>query len=353
MFRENYSNMNEQISPDQELVNKIIQSIDEPKRETNKMKIFFRKPIVIMAMLIALVLTVTPVVAVNVPAVYELMYFVSPTVAQFFMPVQKSCEDNGIKIEVVSAYIHNNIAEIYITMQDLIGERVDETTDLYDSYSINRPFDSFATCQLIEYDEITKTATFLISITEWGNKKIAGDKITFSVREFISDKHTYNEIPIAVDLTTIISTQSTKQVSLRGGSGPKYKEYFANHESKAKVLVPFAPMNFPVEGIDFTGIGYVDGMLHIQTSVIDNLTKDNHGYFFLRDKNGQKIQCVYKAGFVENIYSDSRVDYEEYVFDIPQSEIGQYSLYGTFVTSGLYTEGNWQVTFPLEEINNN
>ena len=41
-----------------------------------------------------------------------------------------------------------------------------------------------------------------------------------------------------------------------------------------------APMDFPVEGIDFTGIGYVNGMLHIQTSVVDNLTKDNHGYFF-------------------------------------------------------------------------
>jgi len=353
MFREKYHSMNEQISPDQELVNKIIHSVDEPKRGTNKAKIFFRRPITIVAMLIVLVLTATPILAANVPAVYKLMYFVSPTVAQFFMPVQKSCEDNGIRMEVVSAYIHDDTADIYITMQDLIGERVDETTDLYDSYSINRPFSSSATCQRVGYDESTKKATFLISIKEWGNEKIMGDKITFSVREFISGKQEYNEIPIAVDLTNINNNQSTKLVSVNGGSGPKYEEYASNFESKVKVLVPSAPMDFPVEGIDFTGIGYVDGMLHIQTSVEDNLTKDNHGYFFLSDKNGNKIQCDYNVGFVENSDSATRVDFNEYVFDIPQAEIGQYSLYGTFVTSGLFTEGNWQVTFPLGEIKNN
>ena len=143
MFREKYRSMNEQISPDRELVNKIIHSLDGPKRETNKAKIIFRKPIIIVAMIMLLVLTATPVFAAKVPAVYELMYLVSPTVAQFFMPVQKFCENNGIKIEVVSSYIHNDTAEIYITMQDLIGERVDETTDLNDSYSINRPFRQF------------------------------------------------------------------------------------------------------------------------------------------------------------------------------------------------------------------
>ena len=39
--------------------------------------------------------------------------------------------------------------------------------------------------------------------------------------------------------------------------------------------------------------------------------------------------------------------HDEYVFGIPQSEIGQYSLYGTFVTGGLFTERDWRVTFPL------
>ncbi|HHV28361.1 MAG TPA: DUF4179 domain-containing protein [Clostridium sp.] len=351
MFREKYRIMNEQISPDQELVDKITRSIPGNEKETNKGKNLIRKPVAILAMLSVLVLTITPVIAKNASIIYGLMYYVAPDVAQFFVPIQKSCEDNGIKMEVVSAYIHDNVAEIYITMQDLVGERIDGTIDLYDSYSINRPFDSFATCELVGYDETTKTATFLISITEWGNKKIVGDKVTFSVREFISDKRIYNEIPIPVDLTNISDALSTKEVSPGGGGGPKIEEYYQNYESRVKVLVPSAPMQFPVEGIDFTGIGYIDGMLHIQTSVVNNLTKDNHGYFFLRDKSGNEVQCIYNVSFSENIDTDNRVHYDEYVFEIPKSEIGQYSLYGTFVTSGLYTRGNWQVTFPLEQMN--
>lgn len=67
-----------------------------------------------------------------------------------------SDEDNGIKIEVVSVYLHDNIAEVYITMQDLTEQhRVDATMDLFDSYSINRPFDSTAHCKFVGW--ITKS----------------------------------------------------------------------------------------------------------------------------------------------------------------------------------------------------
>lgn len=63
-----------------------------------------------------------PVMASNLPAIYQLMYLVSPEAAQFFVPVQKACKDNGIRMEVVTANIHDNTAEIYITLQDLTGD---------------------------------------------------------------------------------------------------------------------------------------------------------------------------------------------------------------------------------------
>ena len=132
-----------------------------------------------------------PALAARVEPIYELMYMISPTIAQFFMPVQKSDEDNGVKMEVVSAHIHDNVAEIYIIMQDLTKSRIDETTDLFDSYSINRPFDSSSHCESVGYDKNTKTATFLITIDEWGNKDIAGytlhgDFVTSGMESHIS-----------------------------------------------------------------------------------------------------------------------------------------------------------------------
>ncbi|MGF7059570.1 hypothetical protein [Brassicibacter mesophilus] len=352
MFREKYHHMNEQISPSPKIISDVIYSSNTERTNKKNNKSMFRRPVAILAMLMVFVFTTIPVLAAAVPTVYELMYFVSPSIAQFFMPVQKSCEDNGIKMEVVSAYIHDDTAEIYITMQDLTENRIDETTDLYDSYSIHRPFDSSATCQRVGYDDATKTVTFLITITEWGNNKIVGDKITFSVREFLSNKHEYNDVFIAVDLSSLENTPLAKNTGIIGGGGINFEKYFPDNANSIKVLVPSEPMDFPIEGIDFTGIGYVNGMLHIQTSVTNPLTNDNHGFIFLKDKSGNEIQCDYSVSFTETSDSGERVDYSEYVFDIPQAEISEYHLQGDFVTSGLFTQGNWQVTFPLSIYDN-
>ena len=39
-------------------------------------------------------------------------------------------------MEVEAVYVHADTAEIYLSMQDLTEERIDETVDLFDSYSI-------------------------------------------------------------------------------------------------------------------------------------------------------------------------------------------------------------------------
>lgn len=290
----------------------------------------------------------TPALAANVPSVFELMYLVSPSIAQFFMPIQKSDEDNGIKMEVVSAYIHDNIAEVYITLQDLIGNRIDETTDLYDSYSIHRPFDSSASCQRVGYDEKTKTATFLITINEWGTQKIVGDKITFSVKEFLSHKKNYEHIEIPIDLLSVISSETTQKVYSTGGGG---KDYHPTDDGYFIVLVPSqAVAGFPVEGIDITAIGYINDKLHVQMELSNHLTNDNHGFFYLEDTTGKKVDGNYSVSFTNQYQQqEDRVDYCEYVFDVPQEEIKNYSLYGDFFTSGMWTAGSWSVTFPLEK----
>lgn len=57
--------------------------------------------------------------------------------------------------------VQGDRADIYISMQDLTGDRIDETMDLFDSYQINRPFDSSGACRLAGYDAQQKAAAFL------------------------------------------------------------------------------------------------------------------------------------------------------------------------------------------------
>ena len=116
---------------------------------------------VLAACLCLTLLLAIPAMAAAIPAFYQALYEISPSTAQFFKPVQMACEDQGIRMEVVASYLHENTAEIYIAMQDLEGDRLSASTDLLDSYSIHTPFDSSSRCALAGYDGETKTATFL------------------------------------------------------------------------------------------------------------------------------------------------------------------------------------------------
>ncbi|MBQ4118193.1 MAG: DUF4179 domain-containing protein, partial [Oscillospiraceae bacterium] len=117
----------------------------------------------------------------------EVLYYAFPSVAQSLKPVNLSCEDNGIKMEVISADIKDNEAYIYVSMQDIMGNRIDKSIDLYDSYSLKIPYDQHGTCSKIGYDEETGKAAFLVNINSRGNS-IPKGKVTLSMNCFLSGK---------------------------------------------------------------------------------------------------------------------------------------------------------------------
>lgn len=292
-----------------------------------------------------------PVLAGTFPTIYELMYLVSPAVAQFYQPVQLSDEHDGIRMEVVAAYIHEETAEIYITLQDLEGDRLDETTDLYDSYSIHMPYSAIGNCRKVGYDPESGILTYLITVTQENGRKIAGEKLTFSVGGFLGQKQEYEKIEIPIDLTQV--TEEAYQyvdTPARGGTMTSHSELAAIMSETYPVLVPQpADPDFSIEGVKFTGIGYVEGKLHIQYAVDNALNNDNYGFFFLQNEAGEMLQEAGSVSFYEGS-GKKRIDYRDSVFLIPQEELQDYRLYGDFVISEGFHEGNWQVTFPIKEI---
>lgn len=277
--------------------------------------------------------------------VYDLLYMVSPTIAQKLKPVRMSCADNGIEFEVISAYVEGNEAKIFVSVQDLEGDRIDETTDLFDSYEINTPFDSSSSCKNMGYDAETKTATFLISISQWNEQDIIGEKITFHVREMLSNKEKYDAALPDLD-TNKISTHPETIVPtyIFGGGGTSYKEI----EEDFRALKTTGILCSPVDGVDITAMGYVDGKLHIQVKYDNVLVTDNHGYIYFKNDKGEKIQCVANVGFSMGDSHQER--YEEYVFDLSDVDLTEYEAYGHFVTCDTHVTGDWSVTFPLESV---
>ena len=289
-----------------------------------------------------------PALAASIPYVYDALYAISPATAQFFKPVALSCEDNGIRMEVVAAYIHQDTAEIYISMQDLQGKRVDETMDLFDSYQINTPFDCTGHCELSGFDPDTQTATFLITIKQWNKQNIIGDKLTFSIREFLANKKTYEGILDGVSLDNIEQNAMTQTVSPRGLSGTDLVDRYQDSAAEGvTVLKPAESLLSPVSGVTVTGMGYVDGSFHVQVYYEDIHKTDNHGEVALiNSQTGERIPCYGTIAFFDE---ERKGSYEDYIFTgIAAEKIHEYELYGTFVTSSGPVKGNWSVTFPLE-----
>jgi len=282
-----------------------------------------------------------PVLAANVPAVHQILFTFSPGIAQFIMPERVSHENNGIAMEVVSADINDNIAEIYISLQDLTGNRIDATTCLVDSFSINsRSRLSSSGILTVGFDGEANTITYKIIINDYDN--INTDKITFTVRHFISGRRTYDMIPISVDFSGVSDTPDVMRMSDEYGSG--FNNYDYDNRGMPIVLVPSFSLSFGVDGFEITGMGYIDNMLHIQMSVRN--PSYNFGELYFKDSDGNVIGQLHGFGFGE-YFNGEVIWFNEMVFDIPKTELSNYDIYGYFVAGGAFTEGPWQVTFPL------
>jgi len=301
----------------------------------------FRKIASALVVFIALCVPVSALAA-GVPAAYDLLYAISPAAAQRLRPVRLSCESDGIRMEVLSAYIHADTAEICVSMRDLIGDRVDETTDLFDSYDIGTPFSCSATCTRAGYDKATRTATFLIRVTQWGDQPIDGAKITFRVKSFLSGKRTFDGALPDADLSKASLAPDTRQpADIRGISGKRHTDF---HEAEFAALVPSGEPYSPTDGMAITALGYIAGGLHVQVRYENILETDNHGTIYLQNSAGETIESAMCVSFWDTARKSS---YDEHVFDIAPEELEGYILHGNFVTSDTLIQGDWAVTFPL------
>ncbi|MBU5627473.1 DUF4179 domain-containing protein [Oscillibacter sp. MSJ-2] len=333
MFEEAYRAMNDQLHPGTELVESTLRQVRHPP---------LRRGAAAVAAAALLLCAATPLAARTEPG-YQLLYAVAPAAAQFFQPVQESCEDNGIRMEVVSVQTEGDTAQAYIALTDLTGSRVDETTDLYDSCSMHVPFDSSGHCELAAFDPEAGTALFRVTEQTMSGQAVPGGKMTFSMSCFLSGKKSTENLTLDIPLTKYAQeAPTTDGYQCRGGgySAPNGKAMLED----PPMLEPGSAIANPVNGFSITAIGYVNDLLHIQVKIEDLPKTDGHCFLRLEDAEGNAVTSLYSAAFTGG---EEREDYYEFVFDLAPEELGPYSICGDFYTSGRYTEGSWRVTFPL------
>ncbi len=367
-FREEYRKYNENIYPGVSLVENMKEEAEEVEMQKRRTAFRVARDLVAAAAACIGIVIGLPTLAANIDPVYDVIYRFSPKLAQQFRLVQTSDEDQGIRMEVEAVYVHGNELQAYISLQDLEGDRIDDTADICRGYSINSPVAGYGGggYQPVEYDEETGKAVFLVTVGQLG-QDIQGEKMTFSLREILGKKQYYENLEIPIPWTEIEEDPETMELWISGSSGSNSDarpEMWAKEsydaEGNAVVDMParFANVLKPkepderlgIEGIEFTGMGYIDGVLHIQTAVYDNLNNDNHCELFLKDAEGNLRIYDYKiSGSGEEDENGIRTSYQDCLFLVTPEELEQYTLCGDFTVSGLHMTGNWSVTFPLDE----
>ena len=320
-----------------------------------------KKMMALAAAVAVLLVCVFPVAAtpVSKPA-YELVYAISPALAQRMKPVRRSDVKEGIQMEVVSADIKGDTAVMLVAFRDLEGDRIDATTDLCDSYMIRSPYDSAGTCRKESYDEASGTAAFTVLLQNMGGKAYEGDKITFSVRELLVNKRNTEDLTLPLDLSGVTREPALiSDVDYRGGSyadTPGIEERISERTMRqlgtVMVADPAREQKL-TEGVYLTAAGYTDGLLRVQLRYADIRTTDNHGFLWLENTAGNKIEPVFSESFWTEDHLDNgkgnNDSIEEYVFEIPEEQLADYAVYGDFTTAkGGPITGNWEITFPLD-----
>ncbi|MDI9476085.1 MAG: DUF4179 domain-containing protein [Natronincolaceae bacterium] len=306
-----------------------------------------------LAVCLCLILSIGAMAA-TIPGFKNLLPIVGSDFMLLLQPIEIACEDNGIKMEVLGAMNDDEMAVIYITMKDLVGDRIDETLDIY-NYRLTGTH--IATCQMVHFDKTTRTATLRMQAN--GGKKLNGRKMRFQVDSFLSNLLEFDNVETGINLSDVKKAGDLQTIPLDtkagfsgGGCGGLFEKL--QSQGEIRILTP-DQKQIILPQIDFayiSNVGFVDGRLHVQTKWVGDGI-DDHGDIYLVDSTGNAI-CTDVANIYFGIDKSGRSkygrDYVEYIFDISNLDLGDLKLMGNFVSHGNYITGNWKATFKIQSV---
>lgn len=324
-----------------DLFDRIMESTEYRKKQVKRKPLTMKYIAVSLLICFVLMSSITAFGA-AISSVNDWIYAISPSLAERLYSVNKTASDKGIKIEVLSAVNDAHNAIVYFSLQDLNGNRIDETADLY-NYILDGPF-SF-NCQMLSYEEKEHKAIF--QLTGSGGENMANKLSTLSVSSFLSNKKEYDWFDTKINLSELADKKSTCVPIAEYG-------YTGGNEAKPSLQVLKADqMKLSLgENIDFVSIsnmGIVDGKLHVQTKWKESI--DNHGQLKLVGADGTEVQSsnYYFKTDSDTQNGEKRSTHIEYVFDVPNTQYLKNSYLWTKLTEdGEYITGDWTVQFRLK-----
>lgn len=284
--------------------------------------------------------------------------------ANLVTPVELSDEDQGIKMEVVAAGRFDNMLKVYVTLQDLTGERITEDVRIWEDSlkgmvtGINRsPSKGMGITtignKLIDYDKQNKKATMLYEMRS--GDKLEGEKLILKINKILYNTKEVWNYKIEKDLTNADSNPAIYYVPKEQLFKNQLIDKFGEDDSVPVLKEQDEKIEFPeTQTFKISAMGMIDDKLHVQ--VWRDKDSDESSFFSpylnLKDSVGEYKNSDLQFSFdIEEGSVKSETDnpgYSEYVFDVGEDEIEQYELLANISESDVIN-GNWEVKFNSED----
>ena len=206
------------------------------------------------------------------------LYRIWPEAATTLMPVNMSCENNGIRLEIISAVADGE--ELYITysMEDLEKDRLNTECSPVMYVDDARNYDWDASFEQPIRDEATGKIIFGEHFTYNGNITAADNVLNAHIHSFISHGQT-----ALVDLFPYLEQfgSEVKTATVPEGAGTLWRaDVYAEQDienrsgsvpASTQVINPAYSREIRLADTVFlSGIGMVDGRLHVQLHFVDH-----------------------------------------------------------------------------------
>ena len=98
------------------------------------------------------------------------------------------------------------------------------------------------------------------------------------------------------------------------------------------------------DGVSISAAGFMGEQFHLQVR-FDGAGPDDHGQVKLLTPEGGEVPCPVSLSFRDG----DGTKYDEHIYDISFEELSGCTLTWEFTTGGYLLDGDWKVTFMLED----
>lgn len=345
--------------------------------EPVKKRVSFSVVIIIAILLIG---TMTALAA-GVEDINAMLYNIWPEAARALRPLNLSDEKAGIRLDVLSASLTDDQLLITYSLTDLEGDRINADTSCSALIEIPWMNQGDGSYEMLSFDAETHQAVYAYYLEYTSSSFPEGTlfdsaTITFRVNGLRgSEQKTLDLWPLMTDQdytaeAVTAPPESGVDAIVRDDNASEMEKTLPN------ILNPANNLHIPItDDIELSGIGWIDGNLHVQIHVSNYAIKVEYehaisdiarytSYINLRDHNGNDV--MWAPGFFDQLLKDKPYyiwginwregdeQWIEKIFPVQPEEMDQYIIYGEFTNLMADYEDllqyEWEVSFPSNMI---